>query len=119
MESARESGRLGIVADKGALKAVGGAADGTGLDLRGPRACAGVVVKVGVAVEVIEIGAGLCLSVGEVGVEEVGGVVVVGESSGVAGMVEVDEVEACASILGARTVMVDARVTVPSVDSWR
>ena len=50
----------------------------------------------------------------------VGGVsVAVGIGAGVGVVVEVDEVEACASIFGARTVMVDARVTVPSVDSCR
>ena len=96
IESARESGRLGIVADKGALKAVGGAVEGAGLDLRGPRADAGVVVKAGIAEEETVIGEGVCLSAGEVGVEEAGEVAE--ESSGVAGMVEVDEVEACASI---------------------
>lgn len=106
-----------MVADKGALKAVGGAVEGTGLDLRGPRACAGVVVEGGVAVEGTDIGAGVCLSASEIEAEEVGGVVVVGESSGVAGVE--DEPEACASNFGARTVMVDARVTVPSVDSGR
>ena len=85
--------------------------------LRGPRACAGVVVKGGDVAEVTDIGAGMCLVAGVVGVDEVSGDV--DESSGVAGMVEVEELEACASICGARTVMVEARVIVPSVDSWR